>query len=103
MLRGFVFFVPAAVSFLVQSLLCRRVKRGMLRYGAVIFTVIPVVGGCVTLLTQYKGMFGGLGTMAAVLWFANACSAAFGYGAAWMIFFASKKFRSRKRKGCDGL
>lgn len=84
-------FVPAVVAFLVQSILCRRVKKGLLRYGALVLPFIFGVLGGAALLTQGDGIFGGLGVIAAVLWFVGACGAALGYGAAWLIFYIRKR------------
>ena len=89
------FIAPAAVSFLVQSILCRKVKKGLLRHGALIFPIISIGVGSVTLLTQCGDIFGGLGAIAAVLWFMNACCTALGYGTAWLIYFITKKRENR--------
>lgn len=89
------FIAPAAVSFLVESILCRKVKKGVLRHGALIFPIISIGFGSVTLLTQCDGIFGGLGAIAAVLWLINACCTALGYGMAWLIFLISKKREHR--------
>ncbi len=83
--------VPAAAAFLVQSILCRKIKKGLLRYGALLFPVIYSGVGGITLLTQSDGMFGGLGVIAAVLWFAGACCAALGCGMAWLLFAIRKR------------
>lgn len=91
------FIAPAAISFLVQSVLCRKVKKGLLRHGALILPIISIAFGVFTLLTQCGDIFGGLGAIAAVLWFANACCTALGYGAAWIIFLMVKK-RNRKNR-----
>lgn len=91
------FIVPAAISFLVQSILCHKVKKGVLRHGVLILPMISIVYGVATLLTQCDGIFGGLGAIAAVLWFANACCTAFGYGVAWLIFRIVKKIRLQNR------
>lgn len=82
---------PAAVSFLVQSILCHKVKKGLLRHGALIFPIISIAAGAAVLLTQYGDVFGGLGAVAAALCFAGACCAALGYGAAWLIFHIVKR------------
>ncbi len=92
------FIVPAVLCFLVQSILCRKVDRGILRHGALIFVMIPMGVGGVRLFTGHNDMFGGLGVMGAVLWMAGACSAAFGYGAAWLLFLVSKRRKNRSRK-----
>lgn len=91
------FIAPAAISFLVQSVLCRKVKKGLLRHGALILPIISIAFGVSTLLTQSGDIFGGLGAIAAVLWFANACCTALGYGAAWLIFLMVIK-RNRKNR-----
>lgn len=91
------FIVPAAVAFLIQSILCRRVKRGILRHGALVLPIISVIVGIVTLLTQCGDMFGGLGAAAAVLWFVNACCTAFGYGAAWFVYLIMKRWKNREQ------
>lgn len=90
------FFVPTMISFLVQSILCHKMKKGFLRYGGLTFTIIAIVSGVVTLLTQCRDIFGGFGMIATVLWFATACHTAFGYGMAWFIFFISKNKKNRK-------
>lgn len=82
---------PTAVSFLLQSVLCHKVKKGILRHGTLILPVIAVGIGVVTLLTQYGDIFGGLGAVAAILWFVIAFCAIFGYGAAWLVSFIIKK------------
>lgn len=71
-------------------------KKGFLRYGGLTFTIIAIVSGVVTLLTQCRDIFGGFGMIATVLWFATACHTAFGYGMAWFIFFISKNKKNRK-------
>lgn len=89
------FIVPAAVSFLVQSILCRKVKKGVLRHGALLFPVIFGVCGAVILFTQSGGVFGGLGVLEAVCLFAGACCTALGYGAAWLVFRMAGKNREQ--------
>lgn len=91
------FIAPAAAAFLVQSLLCRKVKKGILRHGALIFSIISITLGIVTLLTQCDDIFGGLGMIAVILRFANACCTTLGYGIAWLIFLISKKKNNRKQ------
>lgn len=91
------FIVPAAVSFLVQSILCRKVKKGVLRHGALIFPMISIVCGAATLLMQYDDIFGGLSALAAIFWLVNACCTGLGYGAAWLVFFIVKKRKNRER------
>lgn len=88
--------VPTVISFLMQSILCHKVKRGILRHGALILPIISVVFGVVTLLTQGGGIFGGLGAIAAVLWFVVACCALFGYGAAWLVAHIMRKGKNRE-------
>lgn len=92
------FIAPAAASFLAQTLLCHKVKKGILRCGALIFTMIPAVLGGILLFTQCGGMFGGLGAVAAALCFTAACCAALGYGAAWLVYSISKKGNTGRRK-----
>lgn len=84
---------PAAVSFLAQGVLCRRVKRGVLRHGTLALTAISVAFGVAILLTQTGDAFGGLGTVAAALWFIAACCTVLGYGAAWLVFLIKNKTR----------
>lgn len=91
------FAAPALVSFLLQSILCRKVKNGVLRHGALILPIISVVFGVATLLTQCGDIFGGLGAVTAVLRFAAACCTALGYGAAWIIYYIMKKRKNRKQ------
>ena len=94
----FLYFVaPAAVSFLVQSILCRKVKKGILRHGTLILPIISIILGVFILLTQCGDIFGGLGAIAAVFWFVNACGAVLGYGMAWLIFLVTKKNKNRKQ------
>lgn len=91
------FIAPAAVSLLVQSILCRKVKKGILRHGALILPVISIAFGIFILLTQCGDIFGGLGAVAAVLWFIIACGDILGYGTAWLIFLITKKSKNRKQ------
>lgn len=91
--------VPAAIVFVLQSILCRNIKRGLLRRGALVLPVASAIAGTVTLATQSDDIFGGLGVIAAFLWFAATCSMALGYGAAWLVFFAAKKRGSGKQEG----
>lgn len=88
--------VPAAVTLLLQSILCRRVKRGILRHGALVLPVIFIILGIYTGI-QCGGAFGGLGVIAVALWLVGACCAALGYGAAWLIFHITKKGKDRKQ------
>lgn len=89
----FYIVVPAAISFLVQSILCHRVKTGTLRYGVLILPLIFAALGVVTLFTQSGGTFGGLGVLAAYLCFIVAFSAACGCGAAWLGYLVTRKWR----------
>lgn len=82
---------PAMIAFAVQSVLCRKVKKGILRHGTLIFPVFSAAFGGVTLLTQYGDIFGGLSAIAAVLWLVAACCAVLGYGAAWFVFYVTRK------------
>ena len=97
------FIVPMIVSFLVQSVLCRKVKRGIVRQGTLILPIIYIVLGVIILLTQSGDtFFGGLGAIAAALWFISACCAACGYGAAWLVYLITKKGKNKDRKErCD--
>ena len=95
--------VPAAAAFLVQTILCHKVKKGILRHGALIFTIIPVVVAGILLFTQCGGMFGGLGAVAAALWLINACCTVLGYGIAWLVYFITEKEKNRKKKDGGGL
>lgn len=47
-------------------------------------------------MTQHGDIFSGLGVMEAVFWFTGGCSAASGYGAAWIITSAVKNRRYKK-------
>lgn len=76
---------PAAVSFIVQSMLCCKIKNRILRHGTLILPMIFIVFGAITLLAQHGDSFSGLCVIASVLWFAGACCAAFGYGVAWVM------------------
>lgn len=88
-------FSPAVISFFVQSILCRKAKRGLLRHGALLLPMTSSVIGVFIFFTECEGMFGGLGAIAALLWFIIACCFAVGYGAAWFIFFLTGKGRRR--------
>lgn len=100
-MRGFFlyFIIPVAVSFLVQTILCHKVKKGILRHGALIFTIISMVLAGTVLFTQCSDMFGGLGLVAAALWFINACCTALGYGIAWLVHFIMEKGKKQGGKG----
>lgn len=87
---------PAAVSFLVQSILCRKVKRGILRHGVLLLPIVSLAMGVYLLLTQCGDVFGGLGAIAAVLRLIAGCCAGLGYGAAWLFFYMTKKRKDRK-------
>ncbi len=87
--------VPAALSFLMQSILCHKVKKGILRHGVLVFPVISAIMGVYIMLTQCGDAFGGLGIIAAVLWFARGCCTALGYGAAWLLFHMTKRRKGR--------
>lgn len=95
----FYFIAPAAVSFLVQGILCRKAKKGMLRHGALVFPVISVSIGVTMLLAQYGDVFAGLGTLAAIFWFITACGAVLGYGTAWLVFLMTRKGRKQGNRG----
>lgn len=92
---------PAAVSFLVQSILCRKVKRGILRHGVLLLPIVSLAMGVYLLLTQCGDVFGGLGAIVAVLWFIAGCCAGLGYGAAWLFFCVTRKGNSRKQEDQD--
>lgn len=83
--------VPMAVSLIVQSILCRKVKTGILRHAALMLPIISVACGLTVLLTQSGGVFGGLGAIAAMLCFIIAFCAVCGYGAAWLLYLAVRK------------
>lgn len=83
-------FAPAAVSFIVQSILCCKIKNRILRHGTLVLPIVFIVFGSITLLRQYGNIFSGLDVIASVLWFAGACCAVFGYGAAWGVALAVK-------------
>lgn len=87
---------PLVASFAIQSILCHKVKKGILRHGTLIFPIIFCAIGVYTLLTQSGGMFGGLGVLAAILWFIIACCTVFGYGVAWLVFHIMRKGKNRE-------
>lgn len=89
---------PAAVSFLVQSILCRKVKKGILRHGVLLLPIVSVAVGVYLLLTQCGDVFGGLGAIAAVLRLIAGCCAGLGYGAAWWLFHMAKKRKDREQE-----
>lgn len=76
---------PAAVSFIVQSILCCNIKNRILRHGTLILPIVFIVSGIITLSAPHGDIFSGLGVIASVFWFAGACCAVFGYGAAWVM------------------
>lgn len=89
-------FAPAVISFFVQSILCRKAKRGLLRHGALLLPMISAAIGVFTFFTQSEGMFGGLGAIAALLWLITTFCFIVGYGAAWFVLFLTGKGRRRK-------
>lgn len=100
----FLYFIALTViSFLIQSILCRKVKKGILRHGTLIFSIIFIVFQTVILFTQCGDIFGGLSVIAAVFWFVNACCTVMGYGIAWFVFLIMKKGKNRKLRDGGGL
>lgn len=89
---------PATISFLMQSILCHKVKKSILRHATLIFPVIFIVRGVITFLSEQGGIFGGLGAVAAVLDFLVAFCAVFGYGVSWLVYVIMKKINGRERK-----
>lgn len=89
------FIFPAVAAFLAQSILCRRVKKGILRQGTLIFPIVSAWAGIVTLLTSCGDCFGGLGALKAVLWFAAACCMVLGYGTAWFLYMITGRGKNR--------
>lgn len=87
---------PAAASFIVQCILCCKIKNRILRHGTLILPAALFVFGAITLMTQHGDIFSGLGVIEAVFWFTGGCSAASGYGAAWIITSAVKNRRYKK-------
>lgn len=87
---------PAAASFIMQCILCCKIKNRILRHGTLILAAALFVSGAVTLMTQHGDLFSGLGVIEAVLWFTGGFSAASGYGAAWIITSAVKNRRSKR-------
>lgn len=85
------FVAPAAVSFLIQSILCRKAEKRILRHGGLVLPTVSVVFGVITLFTQCGDVFGGLGVLEAVLWFVSAFCSVMGYGAAWLVFLIAKR------------
>lgn len=92
-------FVPMIVSYIIQSALCHKLKKGMLRHGALVLPAIFIACGVVTLLSQSGDIFGGLAAIAAAFWFVIACCSAFGYGAAWLVYLMAKKGKNRAKEG----
>ncbi len=76
---------PAASSFIVQCILCCKIKNRILRHGTLIFPIALFVSGFIALLAQNRDTFSGFWVIEAVLWFTGGCCAAFGYGAAWFL------------------
>lgn len=89
---------PAAVSFLLQSIACHKADRRVLRYGTLAFPVIFLVLGCIMLLSECGGIFGGLGVMGALLYLCAAFWCVFGYGVAWMVYVVMRRIKRRKRE-----
>lgn len=87
---------PTVISFFAQSILCRRVKRGLLRHGTLLLSLFLSVMGAVILFTQSGGIFGGLSAIMALLWLAAACCCVLGYGLAWFLFLFMSKGRGRE-------
>ena len=87
---------PAAASFIVQCILCCKMKNRILRHGTLILPIVLIISGVIMLMTQHGDSFSGLGVIEAARRLAGGCCAAFGYGAAWMITPAVKN-RCNKR------
>lgn len=87
---------PTVFSFLVQSILCRRAKKRLLRHGTLLLPLILAVMGAVTLFTQSGGIFGGLSAITALLWLVTVCCFVLGYGLAWFFYLLRKKGRGRE-------
>lgn len=83
--------LPLAVTLAVQSVLCRKVKKDILRHAALIFPLMFIGIGAAVLFAYSGGDFGGLGAISAFLFFAAALCAAGGYGVAWLAFSVMKK------------
>lgn len=86
---------PASASFIVQCMLCCKIKNRILRHGVLVLPMVFIAFGAITLMTQNGDIFSWLGVIASVLWFAGACCAAFGYGAAWIMTTAVKNRRTK--------
>lgn len=91
--------VLIVISFLIQTILCRKVKKGILRHGSLIFPIICIIFQTAILFTQCEDIFGGLSVLAAVFWFINACCTVIGYGIAWLVFLITKKRKNRNDRG----
>lgn len=89
---------PAAASFIIQIILCCKIKNRILRHGTLVLPTVFIVCGIITLTTQHGTIFSGLGAIEAVLLFASACCAAFGYGGAWAMMSAVKNRRTKNKK-----
>lgn len=92
---------PAAASFTIQIILCCKIKNRILRHGTLIFPMVFIVFGfgSITLTRQRGNIFSGLSVIEAVLLFASACCAAFGYGAAWTVTLVVKNRRTKTPGG----
>lgn len=64
---------PAAASFIVQCILCCKIRNRILRHGTLILPAALFVSGAITLMTQHGDIFSGLGVIEAVLWFTGGC------------------------------
>lgn len=91
MYRFFILFLPMALSFAVQSLLCRRGKSRLIRNGLIFLLLVPLAVGIVLLAVNDGDMFGGLGVLGSLLWMIVSASALCGYGFAWLLFFLFKQ------------
>lgn len=89
-------FAPAVVSFVVQSILCCKVKNRILRHGMLIFPLIFTAFGVITLLIQRGNIFSGFNAIKAALWFVSAYCGVIGYGVAWIVVLAVKKRKWKK-------
>lgn len=89
---------PGSASFIVQCILCCKIKNRILRHGTLVLSIVFIILGIITLLTPYGDIFSALGVITSVLWFAGACCAALGYGAAWTVTLTIKNRRTKKWK-----
>lgn len=89
---------PAAASFMIQIILCCKIKNRILRHGTLVLPMIFIVFGSITLTTQHGNIYSGLSVIEAVLLFVSACCATFGYGAAWAMVLLVKHRRTKKQK-----